>query len=151
MVEEEKFCRRPLLPPPMSTASRPLPDSSGGFERVMPTPGMPALGVPNSNGPPAFASQQSNPASLGGTSCPGSGVGVSAFRAVGSQLAVASPAVKPATSPLPWYFHQLYAVPKLASTECESGVFSQGSPETGRRGGSSGRESISPAPSSTAR
>ena len=98
---------RPLLPPPLSTASRPLPDSGGGFERVMPTPGMPTLGVHTSNGPPAFASQQSTPASLGGASGPGSGVGVSAFRAVGSQLAVASPAVRPATSPLPWYFHQL--------------------------------------------
>merc|ERR1711936_201102 len=73
---KEGLLPRPLLPPPLSTTSRPLQDSSGGFERVMPTPGMPALGVPNSNGPPAFASQQSNPASLGGTSCPGSGVGV---------------------------------------------------------------------------
>lgn len=125
---KEGLLPRPLLPPPLNTASRPLPDSGGGFERVMPTPGMPTLGVHTSNGPPAFASQQSTPASLGGASGPGSGVGVSAFRAVGSQLAVASPAVRPATSPLP----------------C------QGSPETGRRGGSSGRESVSPAPSSTA-
>ena len=112
---------------------------------------MPALGVPTSNGPPAFATQQSTPASLGGTSGPGSGVGVSAFRAVGSHLAVASPAVRPATSPLPWYFHQLNESTITKWEEYQNGVFSQGSPETGRRGGSSGRESISPAPSSTAR
>jgi len=128
---KEGLLPRPLLPPPLSTTSRPPPDSGagGGFERVMPTPGMPVHGiVPTSNGTPAFATHQAASASLGGANGPGSGIGVSAFRAVGSQLAVASPAVKPATSPLP----------------C------QGSPETGRRGGSSGRESISPTPSSTA-
>ena len=95
---------------------------------MMPTPGgMPTPGMATSNGPPAFASQQPTPASLGGASGPGSGVGVSAFRAVGSQLAVASPAVKPATSPLPWYFH-LKQGQHINPSKVSSGVFSQGNP-----------------------
>jgi len=67
-------------------------------------------------------------ASMGAPGGPVPAMGVSAFRAVGSQLAVASPAVKPATSPLP----------------C------QGSPDTiRRRVASSNRGSPSPSHSST--
>jgi len=56
---------------------------------------------------------------------PDIGPNVSAFRAVGSQLVVNSPAVRPATSPL------------------------SRSPDTGRRRDSSDQETVSPTPSST--
>lgn len=78
--------------------------------------------------PPPLATMGHTTLDGGGGGVGGGEGGVSAFRAVGSQLAVTSPAVRPATSPLA----------------------SQGSPETGRsRKGTSDQDSASPTPSST--